>query len=424
MVDVAHDGDHRRARHRLGSVGLRVSSSRKASGSSSLAAIALWPISSTTIIAVSWSSCWLMVTIWPSFISCLMTSDALTDILCARSATRDRLGDVHFLRLELGRRRRSCSARRRCGRRGGRRAARASRRGRRRGAARRGLERALLGGVVGPARRELLRLDRLLVARLGGRRPARPAPGRAGLLVDRALDRFLGRLRPAWPLPASCATSTFFGAFIIARMAAASSSAALRRLARSAARCFSSFSSVAGLDDAQRRLGRLGAARFASRRPWRSARPWRRRCGRSPASARFGGRGGAAAAASAASLAAASRARASAASRSARSCSSRGAALLRQLFFLATQSLGLGVRLFLAAQQFGSRATRRAAGARRSGRAPASSRLTKVRFLRTSTWIVRALPLASACLISLVDLRVSVIFLRSPLATVPCAVRR
>jgi hypothetical protein len=63
------------------------SSARKASGSSSLAAKALWPISSTTIIAVSWSSCWLMVTIWPSFIICLMTSEALTDILCARSAT-------------------------------------------------------------------------------------------------------------------------------------------------------------------------------------------------------------------------------------------------------------------------------------------------------------------------------------------------
>jgi len=32
-----------------------------------------------------------------------------------------------------------------------------------------------------------------------------------------------------------------------------------------------------------------------------------------------------------------------------------------------------------------------------------SSRLMKVRFLRTSTWMVRALPLASACLISVVD---------------------
>ena len=39
------------------------------------------------IIAVSWSSIWLIVTIWPSFIIALMTSEAFTDILCARSAT-------------------------------------------------------------------------------------------------------------------------------------------------------------------------------------------------------------------------------------------------------------------------------------------------------------------------------------------------
>ncbi len=49
--------------------------------------MALWPISSTTIMAVSWSSGWLMVAICPSFINCLMTSDALTAILCASSAT-------------------------------------------------------------------------------------------------------------------------------------------------------------------------------------------------------------------------------------------------------------------------------------------------------------------------------------------------
>ena len=47
-----------------------------------------------------------------------------------------------------------------------------------------------------------------------------------------------------------------------------------------------------------------------------------------------------------------------------------------------------------------------------------SSRRTKVRFLRTSTWMVRALPVASACLISVVDFLTSVIFLRSG-ATVP-----
>ena len=62
-------------------------SASSASGSSSLAARALWPISSTTIIAVSWSSTWLMVTIVPIFIIVLITSTALTAILWARSAT-------------------------------------------------------------------------------------------------------------------------------------------------------------------------------------------------------------------------------------------------------------------------------------------------------------------------------------------------
>ena len=57
------------------------------SSRSALSGFGVWPISSTTIIAVSWSSTWLMVTIWPSFISCLMTSEAFTLILCARSAT-------------------------------------------------------------------------------------------------------------------------------------------------------------------------------------------------------------------------------------------------------------------------------------------------------------------------------------------------
>ena len=50
------------------------------------------------------------------------------------------------------------------------------------------------------------------------------------------------------------------------------------------------------------------------------------------------------------------------------------------------------------------------------------STFTKVRFLRTSTWIVRALPVESAFLISVVCLRVSVIFFFSSLW--PCASRR
>ena len=104
MVDVAHDGDHRRARQRFGRLVAPTSSSVKASGSSSLAASALWPISSTTIIAVSWSSCWLMVTIWPSFISCLITSAGLDAHLVRQVGDGDGLGHVHFLHRGLGRR--------------------------------------------------------------------------------------------------------------------------------------------------------------------------------------------------------------------------------------------------------------------------------------------------------------------------------
>ncbi len=52
----------------------------------------------------------------------------------------------------------------------------------------------------------------------------------------------------------------------------------------------------------------------------------------------------------------------------------------------------------------------------------ALSTLTNVRFLRTSTWMVRALPVASDFLISVVCLRVSVIFFFSSL--LPCISRR
>src|SRR5260221_199723 len=60
---------------------------RNDSGSSSFAGFAWCPISETTIIAVSWSITWLMVTIEPIFIMVLMTSAAFTDILWARSPT-------------------------------------------------------------------------------------------------------------------------------------------------------------------------------------------------------------------------------------------------------------------------------------------------------------------------------------------------
>jgi hypothetical protein len=57
------------------------------SASRSSARIALWPSSSTTMVAVSRSSAWLMVTIIPCLKSSRMTSDALTDIRLASSPT-------------------------------------------------------------------------------------------------------------------------------------------------------------------------------------------------------------------------------------------------------------------------------------------------------------------------------------------------
>ncbi len=45
----------------------------------------MWPISSTTSVAVSRSMGWLMVAITPMFIMVLMTSVALTAIFCAIS---------------------------------------------------------------------------------------------------------------------------------------------------------------------------------------------------------------------------------------------------------------------------------------------------------------------------------------------------
>jgi hypothetical protein len=140
------------------------------------------------------------------------------------------------------------------------------------------------------------------------------------------------------------ATSTFFGAFIIVRIAAASSSAALRRLARSAARCFSSFSIVpalttrsAGLTgSASGRLGfgclRLGGLGFRG--------GGRERSGGGRGSGFGGGLGGRFPDAQLGGLALGAFLRLAA------------ALLLLQLFFLDAQALGLGMGLFLAAAEF------------------------------------------------------------------------
>jgi hypothetical protein len=78
------------------------------------------------------------------------------------------------------------------------------------------------------------------------------------------------------------------------------------------------------------------------------------------------------------------------------SCSSRWRRFSSEILFLAADQLGLSAGFFLATRQFGvvdqvpARAPRPARG-RGAGGVP-SSRLMKVRFLRTSTWMVRALP--------------------------------
>ncbi len=207
---------------------------------------------------------------------------------------------------------------------------------------------ALLGRIVGPAGRQLLGLDGLLVTRLGsaGRGRGRSAWG-AGLLVDRALDlggrlgRLFGLLRDEHLLRCvhhlADRLRLVFGGL-----------AALGQIG-SALHLF--VGDVGGLDDTQRRLDRLGRC---------SGRGSRRggfgRCGAGLASP-LGlglGRGG-------------SQCCGGFLGGLARGLGGAGfggfavtllllfaqAALFGQVFFLATQQLGLGACFFLATLQFG-----------------------------------------------------------------------
>jgi hypothetical protein len=224
----------------------------------------------------------------------------------------------------------------------------------------------------------------------------------------------------------------------MARIAAASSSAALRRLARSAMRCFSSATTSAALITRRRAWAVRRGRRCGDRRGGCSGRrqhagapapiAWHR--GRPPWAPAWPA---AAAALACASAAAPSRLRPQPSRASRRHGALRrlrGRALpalraggaSRRVLLPAGAAARPGRGFVLAALQLGVVDTARFAGLFRPPLR--SSRLTKVRFLRTSTWMVRALPLASACLISLVDLRVSVIFLRSPPPAVPCELRR
>ena len=186
------------------------------------------PFPATTIIAVSWSSTWLMVTMLPSFISTLMTSAAFTDILCARSPTVMVSGTGDLAHLGLGRlRERGLAGRSLAAVASRRRRDRASRRRRRPVAA--GLDRAPARGVVAQRRVALLDLlrpscrpsarrpcGRLCsvpsVAAAPPRRPrGLPALARVGLRLDQhSAPRSVAAPRP------SCDDSFFVGAAISA----------------------------------------------------------------------------------------------------------------------------------------------------------------------------------------------------------------
>ena len=315
-------------------------SASSASGSSSLAAFALWPISSTTIIAVSWSSTWLIVTIEPIFISALITSAAFTDILCARSAT------VIVSGTEISRTMRAC---RRSGP-GMVSPASSSRRWRPPLAPRQPV--AVAPPVVSP---------RSLSARRRAASSWNTWPGPSSL-PSRAFRRACAAGRCSVPsVPAGFARSRGFPSAAAAASAAAfASSAAFASAAARAAASSASFSFL---------VLRFAASScfFCRSSCWRAISSWALR---------------------------------SSASRAATS---------------SADSIGAG-----AAAGVGASST---TGAGAAGAASPSSRVTNTRFLRTSTWIVRALPVESAALISVVCLRVSVIrFFGS--AAAPCCLRR
>ena len=87
MVDVAHDGDHRRTRLAGRPGRPRHAPAAAISASSASARTAVWPSSSVTSTAVSWSMDWVMVAITPILNSALTTSPPFSASFWARSAT-------------------------------------------------------------------------------------------------------------------------------------------------------------------------------------------------------------------------------------------------------------------------------------------------------------------------------------------------
>ena len=291
-----------------------------------------------------------MVTIWPSFISCLMTSEAFTDILCARSATVMVSGTCTSRTIGSVGAAKPCVA-----------VARSSR------------------GRWRPRRRR--------AAPAGGGAPPRRSSPRS-LDASRRLAR-----------ASSCADAVRLGGLASAGLSLRLLAAAWRD--RAGAACLRRL--------AARRSAVGGGASLGGRGLASTPRPASLRL-RASASARASRRAASSALAlpgfASCGFARCARCFGCASSLPRRACARRLACAPR----LALRALRRRVPRRRCA---GGGGRRRLGGDRRGGRPRPSSRLTKTRFLRTSTWIVRALPLASACLISLVCLRVSVIFLRS-----------
>jgi len=325
---------------------------RNDSGSSSLAGLPTWPISWTTIIAVSWSITWLMVTIEPIFIMTLMTSAAFTLILCARSATEMVSGIGTSMTL----------------------------------------------GSEGAANVLLPSSSRWRPPPARERQPSRPPEASPRVLMPR---------RRAWSSTQDEAgLAARFGPFLsfaspglsTGRWSVPSGAAAGVALPAGAA--------ASGLAASAFTSTSTGAsASVASSSPF--LRMTRFFLGASPAGASAAGAGTASSSAFFLAVTAARLALVSASAAWRAASSAWRLASASRFFASSSLMIGAGAAVGLG-------------GA--SGAASGLSTFTKVRFLRTSTWMVRALPVASAFLISVVCLRVSVIFFFSSL--LPCISRR
>ena len=403
VVDVAHDGDDRRARHAIRSRRARRLVGHRLPDRPARPRPPCGPFPRPRSSPFPGPATWLMVTIWPSFISCLITSDALTAILCASSATVMVSGTCTSMMTRFGRRLAVAS-------RGGRDALPRRPRGpprqlsRPHAAARhrRGSGCAFFLADRPPSWTDSLAdLTSLSAPRAGWCVAPVARRGRAGARRQACAAcpwRRLALTGSPWPpaFPAPWRHQHLLG-----------------RGHHRADGGGSRPRPCGGGRPGRRRAAASSAARaFGSRpRPSRGPRPAlaapARRLRRLASGGGFGGL-----LASASAFFCSSRRRRLAA----RSSASRSRAPLpraggasRPVLLPGGGSVRPGGALLPRGgpvrrrRRPGAAARGSASGASTTAVSEPSSRWTKVRFLRTSTWIVRALPVASACLISVVD---------------------